>query len=287
MRSLSKERIQFLLQKYSVTPRKKRGQSFLTDPSVALEIVRAAEVGPDDRILEIGGGLGILTEILAKYAKKVHVIEIEPGLVRAIREELGNLTEVEVIEGDALKVPLPEISKVVANLPYSIASPITFRILQELDFELAVLMYQEEFADRLISVPGTSTYSRLSIDFQYLAEASEVLTVPASKFYPVPAINSKVLRIKKRTSGPFARNHDVFFWFVHGIYSYPNKQLRRALGIWLKNMKRDKKLVDEILARVGDEVTGGERLRGLTQEMLVNLSDVVSNMITEDLIHYP
>ncbi|MFW9846422.1 MAG: ribosomal RNA small subunit methyltransferase A, partial [Candidatus Thorarchaeota archaeon] len=211
----------------------------------------------------------------------------DPGLVQALREVLEEYSNVEVIQGDILTVDLPEVNRIVSNLPYSISSPITFRLLEEAVFEWAVLMYQGEYAHRLLASPGTSYYSRLSVDVQYLAHIEYLMEVPATDFYPFPSVDSEVVRIHRRRNGIFAQDKEVFFWLVHGIYSYPNKVLRKALRIWLKNIEKDKTLVDDIIRRSSGAVDGGERLRSLDQEKLVTLADGVLDLIEEGTLPDP
>ncbi len=276
-----------VLKKYGLTPRKRRGQSFLVDAQVARNIVEAASITKADHVLEIGGGIGILTEWLAIAADRVTVIEIEPALVRALRERFAKFENVEIVQGDALKVPLPETNKVVANLPYSISSEITFRLIREGVFEYAVLMYQKEFADRLLAAPGTSTYSRLSIDVQYKMIVEEILRIPANKFYPQPAVDSTVVKMYRRREGPFARDERIFYWMVHGIYAYPNKFLRRALRIWFKNIGAEDSLVDNLIAMCDGMIDGTERLRRLQLEVLVHIADCILDLVNQGVLPDP
>lgn len=287
MSPLTEDRIRLMLRKYGVRPDKTLGQSFLVNPEVAREIVRSAELDRETSVLEIGGGLGILSEMIARVAGDVHVVEVDPRLADALREVLGIYSNVHIIEGDALEADLPNVNRIVSNLPYSISSAITFRLMKETGFDFAVLMYQKEFALRLLAKPGTQLYSRLSVDAQYLAEFQHIMEVPAQMFYPVPAVDSVVVRMEPRRAGQFARNQDVFFWFVHGIYSYPNKQLRRALGIWLKNIGEDKSTADIIIENVSDALSGNERMRTLTQDNLIMLADSILDLIEEGVLGGP
>ena len=275
--SLLPDDIQSLLNRYSVRPRKERGQSFLKSNNIADRIVASAELTKDDRVLEIGGGLGILTTRLAEQSGHVTVIELEAGLVQALRDALTDMDNVEIIHGDALKVDLPPIDKVVANLPYSISSEMIFRLLKESTLKSGILMFQKEFSDRLVAKPGSPIYSRLSIDFQYLGEAIHVMDVGARNFYPVPAVDSTVIKVTKRKTGIFAENSEVFFWMVHGIYSYPNKQLRKALKIWFKNLGKPH-LLDDILSKL-EGIDETSRLRTLSLEILVRLADMINNLV--------
>ncbi len=287
MRSLTADRIRYMLQKYSVTPDRKLGQSFLADPSTAREIVKASKLDKKTSVLEIGGGFGVLSEMIARLAKSVHVIEVDPGLVRALGDVLDEYDNVEIIHGNALDIHLPKVDRIVSNLPYSISSPITFRLLNEMDFDFAILMYQSEFAERLLAEPGSQNYSRLSVGIQYLAHIGEVLHVAAENFYPVPAVDSKVVRIEPRTEGAFAQDKEAFFWVVHGIYSYPNKQVRKALRIWFKNLGHDMDLADDVIRRSSNALSGTDRLRNLDQKAIVRLADVVYDLIKEGTLADP
>lgn len=279
MSFLSDDEIRALLKKYKVRPTKKRGQSFLKNQQIARGIISAAEITGEDTILEIGGGLGILTRQLVQKASHVHVIELDSGLVKALQDAFTDNENITIIEGDALKVPLPDVTKIVSNLPYSISSEITFRMLRELDFEQAILMYQKEFAQRLQAIPGTSEYSRLSVNIGYQAEVQHLMDVSADKFYPMPAVDSVVVRLKKSTQIPRAKSDDVFFWMINGIFPYPNKNLRKAMRIWFRNLKVEKNLVDVVLEYCNGSPRGDERLRSIPIEKLVQLADSVLTVI--------
>jgi len=272
------------LRKYGITPRKKLGQSFLINSSIAREIVKAASLTRNDDVLEVGGGLGVLTRWLVESARKVFVVEKSKGLADALRDLLAEHDNLEVIEGDALEIQLPKVNKVVANLPYSISSPLTFRLLECVDFQQAVLMYQKEFAQRLLSKPGTPEYSRLTIEVNYRANVEMVMQVNAREFYPVPRVDSTVVRVTHRKSGPIARNEGVFHWMVRGVYSYPNKQIRKAFGIWFRNLSCEDSVLEAFVQRCSGEFTGSERLRNLNLDMLVKLSGHVLEMINDGLV---
>ena len=285
--SLSDEEIRALLKKYKVHPTKKRGQSFLKSQQVARNIVSAAGITKEDIILEVGGGLGILTKQLVQVGGHVHVIELDSGLVKALHDTFVDCENITIIEGDALKVPLPNVTKVVSNLPYSISSEITFRMLRELKFEQAILMYQKEFAQRLQAIPGTSEYSRLSVNIGYQAEIEHLLDVPADKFYPVPAVDSVVVRLKQNLRVPRAKSDDVFFWMINGIFPYPNKHLRKAMRIWFRNLKVDQNLVDVVLKHCKNCPKVDDRLRTIAIEKLVLLADALLILIEDGKLPDP
>ncbi|MHA2206102.1 MAG: 16S rRNA (adenine(1518)-N(6)/adenine(1519)-N(6))-dimethyltransferase RsmA [Candidatus Thorarchaeota archaeon] len=281
------DNLKFLLQKYSIRPTKKLGQSFLTDTQIARRITDVASITEKDDVLEIGGGVGALTKWIAKKAGRVFVVEVDKGLVQALKSVLSEYSNVEIIEGDALVVELPVTNKIVSNLPYSISSEVTFRILNTVKPDVAILMYQKEFAQRLLAKPGSREYSRLTVDFRYLADVEHVMDVPANSFYPIPAVDSTVVRIVPRITGQWARDFDVFDWMIRGIYSYPNKQIRKALKIWFRNLGVEKAITDELLSRCNDVITGKERLRTLPQKTLVEIADKLLSMVDDGLIQHP
>jgi len=285
--SLSDDEIRALLRKYKVRPTKKHGQSFLKSHKVVRDIIRAADITKDDKVLEVGGGLGILTDQLAEVAGHVFVIEIDPGLVLALRDRFTESDNVTIIEGDALTVPLPDVSKIVSNLPYSISSEITFRMLRELDFEQAILMYQKEFAQRLHASPGSSDYSRLTVNIRYQADVEHLMEVPANMFYPVPAVDSVVVRMKQIAHAPRAKSDDVFYWMINGIFSYPNKHLRKALRIWFRNIGVDKSLVEDVIDLCKGHPKSDDRLRTIEVENLVTLSDSIFSLIEDGRLPDP
>ncbi|MHA3962536.1 MAG: 16S rRNA (adenine(1518)-N(6)/adenine(1519)-N(6))-dimethyltransferase RsmA [Candidatus Thorarchaeota archaeon SMTZ1-45] len=286
MSSLSDD-IRRLLKRYDVRPKKKRGQSFLNSQSVARNIVDLANLSERDDVLEIGGGFGALTRWIAERAQQVYVIELDPRLANALRDALKDFINVTIIVGDALKIDLPNVNKIVANLPYSISSEITFRILRELNFEEAILTYQKEFAKRLVANPGTPEYSRLTINVQYYAEVEEILEVPANRFYPIPVVDSMVVRMIPRRKGVFAKDSIVFHWMIEGIYPYPKKTLRGALRIWFRNLRVNKGLADEVLKNLDGVLSGDERLRSIGLEGLVSLADVLLMLIENGSIEDP
>ena len=287
MRGLIDTEVKALLKKYSIIPSKKRGQSFLTNNQIARKIIDRAELKPADSVLEIGGGLGILSELLAANAKHLFIIEIDAGLVGALRDLLQEFENVTIIQGDALVETLPKVNKIVSNLPYSISSEVTFRLLKELNFDQAILMFQKEYAKRLVAGPCTPEYSRLTIGVSYLSEIELLFDVGARNFYPIPAVDSSVVRLRPRKTGLFAKDTDLFFTMIRGIYSYPNKQLRKALRIWFKQTDNGKELVDSLLTRVSDKVSENERLRCLNLDVLIHISDELSKMIGEGEISIP
>ncbi|PKK85985.1 MAG: ribosomal RNA small subunit methyltransferase A [Thermoplasmata archaeon HGW-Thermoplasmata-1] len=212
-------------------PKHHLGQNFLVDTRVADRQIRYADVKPEDTVLEIGPGHGILTKRLASKAGKVMAVEYDRDLANELRLD-PELKEVGIIEGDALGVDLfslPKFNKVVANLPYNISSPITFKLLGY-PFDIAVLMYQLEFAERMTAKPGNSDYGRLTVNVYCVAECEILEKVPAAAYWPIPKVDSAIVMLRRRQSPPFElANEKVFYGMVDALFSQRRKKIRNSL----------------------------------------------------------
>jgi len=209
---------------------KKLGQNFLIDHQVAEREVAYAQITKDDVVLEVGPGKGILTNKLAKKAKKVIAIEIDKQLIEHLYKIIPQ--NVELINGDALKVDfatLPTFNKIVSNLPFQISSPITFKFLED-KFDVAVLIYQKEFADRMIAKPGSKDYSRLSVGTYYRAECKLLENVPKALFNPQPKVDSCMIQLTPRTSPPFSVTSESFFFdLTNKLFNHRRKKIKTIL----------------------------------------------------------
>ena len=205
--------------------RRATGQHMLVDRRVAQRQAEYAGLSGEDTVLEIGPGKGILTRVLAALAGKVVAIEMDEAFI----PQLANLPKnVEVIIADALVYPLPQFDKVVSNLPYVISSPITFRLLER-DFELGVLMYQKEFAERMCARVGDDQYSRLSVETFRRADCRILEEVPPSAFWPRPTVMSAIVELRPRPS-PFPVAHpEAFSAVTRALFSHRRKSVRNAL----------------------------------------------------------
>lgn len=203
-------------------PRPKLGQHFLRDARFAQRAVDAAELTPDDVVLEVGPGTGVLTRILAPRVSRVVAIELDAHLADAL-----DMPHVEVIRGDAAQVPLPAFTACVSNLPYQISSPFLFRLLA-CDFRVAVLMVQKEFADRLVAKPGGGDYGRLSVNAQRRADMDIVARVPPGAFDPPPQVDSAIVRLRPRPPAfEVPPNYDAV---VERAFAQRRKKLANTLG---------------------------------------------------------
>jgi 16S rRNA (adenine1518-N6/adenine1519-N6)-dimethyltransferase len=211
--------------------RRKLGQHFLNDDAVALREVEYAELNPNDVVLEIGPGKGAITRLLARSAKQVIAIEIDARLVSQLQATLPE--NVTLIQGDAVMVDfstLPRFTKVVSNLPFQISSPITFKLL-EYPFSKAILIYQKDFARRLVAVPGTKEYSRLTIGVYYKAHCRILDEVPRNCFSPPPKVDSCIVELVPRGMPAFeVVNERFFFELTKQLFNHRRKKIRHTVS---------------------------------------------------------
>jgi len=209
---LSRSDVRATLARRGLRAHKTRGQNFLTDPRIADQIAEAAPVGADDAVIEIGPGLGVLTHALAARARRVVAIEIDAGLVRALREEGELPPHVEVLHADALEVDLAALVarlgapvRVVANLPYVISTPLLRRLL-DLRGVLAgwLVLVQREVAARLVGKPGTRDYGSLAVLHALTVQLARVRDLPPNCFFPVPQVTSTLVRAIPLDPAPLA-----------------------------------------------------------------------------------
>ena len=227
---------------HHIRPKKAFGQNFLIDLDVLLHIVEAAEIHADDQVLELGAGTGVLTRELAKRARRVVAVELEREMLSLLTKTTRNYTNVEIMERNLLYVDPGEIFvsdsyKLVANLPYYIASP-TFRHFLESANppRLFVVMVQYEVAQRIVAAPGD--LSLLGVSIQFYGEPKIVAHVPARAFYPAPKVDSAILRIDLKDEVPLTPGQrDSFFRLVQAGFSERRKQLHNSLahGLHRKN----------------------------------------------------
>ena len=237
------------------------------DDSVVRRSVEFARLTADDTVLEIGPGIGNLTEELLKTGARVVAVEQDPEFCRFLTKRFGG--RIKLIQADAVKAFLPEFNKVVSNLPYQISSPITFKLLGQ-GFDLAVLMLQKEFAERMIARPGTPEYGRLSVGVYYRAGCDIVLNVPRHAFWPQPKVDSCVVRLVPRAPPFKVKDEEVFARVTQAIFSHRRKKISNSLKTdpSVAGMMRP-----EHLEKLDSLPHSSNRAEELTPEMIGELSD--------------
>lgn len=241
------------------------GQNYLIDKNKRDQIIDFGNISKDDVVLEIGTGIGTLTIELAKRAKKVIAIEQDSNIceILAKRLEKENIDNVELINDDALKVDFAPFNKIISNLPYQISSPITFKFL-DYDFDLAILMYQKEFAERMNGEVGTKNYSRLSAMLYFKCDVEKMTDVSCESFIPKPQIDSTVVKLTPKENTIAEDDFKTYSKFTKALFQHRNKKIRNALidsrhvisNIDKKVLKKrlnaieDEKLIDYLKKRV-------------------------------------
>jgi 16S rRNA (adenine1518-N6/adenine1519-N6)-dimethyltransferase len=233
---LTRSQVVELLDRHGLTPSRALGQNFVVDPNTVERIVRLAEVGPGDHVLEIGAGLGSLTLPLAATGASVVAVEVDHRVAAALREVIDG-TGVTVVEGDALQLDWPAVLTararwtVVANLPYNVATPLVCDLLDGVpEIERMLVMVQREVGERLAAGAGQPGYGIPSVKVAYWATARVVGRVPATVFLPQPNVESVLLRIERRPSPAVAADPDVLFALVRTAFGQRRKMLRRSLA---------------------------------------------------------
>ena len=266
-----------VIQKHNFNFKKSFGQNFLIDSHVIDKIIRAAEITPEDNVLEIGPGIGTLTQYLAESAGKVAAVEIDEKLIPVLEETLAEYDNVRVINEDILKCDIDSIFggepfKVVANLPYYITTPIIMGLLEgNSHFDSLTVMIQKEVADRMKAGPGTKDYGALSLAVQYYAEPYLAANVPPNCFMPRPNVGSAVIRLKRRPEPAVqVKDEKLLFGLIRAAFMERRKTLLNAV----KNSKEldiSKERVEEVLTELGIDT----RIRGeaLNLEQFALLAD--------------
>jgi 16S rRNA (adenine1518-N6/adenine1519-N6)-dimethyltransferase len=234
--TLTRTQVAALLSSHGLAPSKALGQHFLVDPNTARRIVRLAGVGPGDRVLEVGPGLGSLTLALLDAGAQVSAVELDARLAAVLAEVTDGRCH--IVVGDALRLDLAALCpsgpvRVVANLPYNVAVPIVVRLLEEVPAVSTLLvMVQAEVAERLASPPGSRTYGAVSVKVDYYAQASAVGRVPRTVFLPEPNVDSALIAIERRAAvavDPGLVSPDRLFEVVRVAFGHRRKMLRRSL----------------------------------------------------------
>ncbi|MEK4299043.1 16S rRNA (adenine(1518)-N(6)/adenine(1519)-N(6))-dimethyltransferase RsmA [Oceanobacillus sp. FSL W8-0428] len=273
-----------LLNKYGFAFKKSLGQNFLIDVNVLENIIHQAGITKETGAIEIGPGMGALTEQLAIHADRVVAFEIDQRLLPILEETLADYDNVEVILEDILKADVDEVIRkhfeegqdihVVANLPYYITTPILMKLVRDrLPVTSLTVMIQKEVADRMAAVPNTKSYGSLSIAVQYYTEAKVVLNVPKQVFMPQPNVDSSVLKLVMRKEPPVqVDNEDFFFELIQASFAQRRKTLRNNLNRFLQE-KLEKHQVEALLEEAS--IDGGRRGETLTIEEFADLANIV------------
>lgn len=270
-----------ILNKYKFVFQKKFGQNFLIDEHVLSKIIRSAEITEDDFVVEIGPGIGTLTQYLAASAREVAAIEIDDALIPILKDTLSAYDNVTVIHEDVLKVDLCKLAeeknggkpiKVVANLPYYITTPIIMGLFENhVPVESITIMVQKEVADRMKTGPGSKDYGALSLAVQYYAKPELVANVPPNCFMPRPRVGSAVIRLTRHAEVPVqAEDEKLMFQMIRASFNQRRKTLVNGLGN-APELHIPKEMTTEVLDEMG--LSASVRGEALTLEQFAELSN--------------
>lgn len=268
------EEVRAVLESMGKRANRRLGQHFLLDESVIARQVALANLREDDTVLEIGPGIGHLTEAILRTGAKVVAVEQDPAFCRFLERRFG--PRVRLVHADAVRAFLPEFDKVVSNLPYQISSPITFKLLGT-GFKVAVLMLQREFADRMVARPGSGDYRRLAVGVYYRAECEIAFSVPRSSFWPQPKVDSCVVVLRPRKPPFEVRDEDLFARVTQAVFSHRRKKISNSLA-------SDPAVAAEMAPGVRERLSSlpfaSRRPEELTPEELGELSDAFLELIS-------
>jgi len=260
------EELRRILGRLGVRPTKGLGQHFLVDERIAARQIEHARIRSDETVLEIGPGLGVLTSALAERAGRVVAIEADRRFVAHLRD---TVPAAEVLHGDALEVDWPPFDVVVSNLPYRISSPLTFKLLDR-PFDRAVLMYQWEFARRMVAAPRTADYSRLSVGVYRRAACELLERVPRNAFYPQPRVSSAVVRLTPRPAPFPIPDPGLYDAVVDALFAHRRKTIENGLRLSWRTFAESPEAFGRILAGLPFR---GRRVEELAPEEIAALAD--------------
>ena len=276
----SPEVVHYICKRFDIKMSKKLGQNFLIKRGIVDEIVHAAELTVGEPVLEVGPGIGTLTQGLAQSGADVTAIELDRRLLEVLDTTLASYDNVRIIHGDVLKLDLPTIMnqkpfKVVANLPYYITTPIIMSLLEsKLPIERLVVMVQKEVALRMVAKPGTKDYGALSVAVQYYTEPDIVLDVPPKSFLPAPAVTSSVIRCVLRDKPPVdVIDEKLFFRVVKAGFA----QRRKTFSNTMKTTGLTRDRIEELLAKAN--IDGQRRGETFTLQEFADVANAWATLI--------
>lgn len=276
----SPEVVHYICKRFDIKMSKKLGQNFLIKRGIVDEIVHAAELTPGEPVLEVGPGIGTLTQGLAQSGADVTAIELDRRLLEVLDTTLASYENVRIVHGDVLKLDVPTIMnhkpfKVVANLPYYITTPIIMSLLEsKLPIERLVVMVQKEVALRMVAKPGTKDYGALSVAVQYYTEPDIVLDVPPKSFLPAPVVTSSVIRCVLRDKPPVdVIDEKLFFRVVKAGFA----QRRKTFSNTMKTTGLSKDRIEELLAKAN--IDGQRRGETFTLQEFADVANAWAALI--------
>ena len=280
-----KEETKYLMQKYHISANKNLGQNFLIEEQVVESIVAASQIEEDDIVIEIGPGLGTLTQKLLQKAKKVIAIELDSRMIEILKDRFALYDNLIVLNEDVLKINFDKLLeeqnakkeqvKIVANLPYYITTPIVMKLLEDKVPAISItVMVQKEVADRLIELPGQKNTGAITYCVYYYCEPEEILKVPSKSFTPEPQVESKVIKLNIREKPPVElENEQLFFKIIKASFMQRRKTLLNGLS---NSSIASKEILKQILVKMG--LTENVRGEDLSIEQFAKLANSLNSI---------
>ena len=282
-RLYSPKYVREILDNYGFKFSKSLGQNFLIDGNIVRKICQDGDITKEDYVLEIGPGIGTLTEELALNAKKVVAVELDQKLLPILEETLVDYDNVEIVHGDILRVDIKGLIeeklgggpiKVVANLPYYVTTPIIAKLIEEdFNIESIIVMIQKEVADRIVAGPGNKQYGSLSVFVNFYTEPEILIGVPKTVFMPQPKVDSAVIKLKLKKNLPQV-NREVFFKVVKSAFGKRRKTILNSLSS--QELGLEKEIIREVLETVGIPLE--ERAENLKIEDFIKISKTLPSL---------
>ncbi len=237
---------------FNINMRVKLSQHFLINKEIIKKIVSKSNLTKKDIVLEIGAGTGNLTQELLKTGAKIIAIEIDKRLVSKLKERFGNKKNIKIIQADILKYEIPQsITRIVSNLPYEISAPITEKLIKEWNGEYwCVLMYQQEFAEKMLAAPGVPWFSRISFLINTYTKCKELFLVGRENFHPIPKVDSMVVELH-----PLKNFDEKLIFFANCLFNHKNKTIKNSLISSRKKLNMEKKDISMKLEKVNKEIS--------------------------------
>ena len=281
MKLYQKTTVKEIQEKYGFNFSRNLGQNFLIDKNIIDKIIAGTEIGPQDTVLEIGPGMGVITAEAAAQAQKVIAVEVDKSLLPILAETLAGCDNVRIINEDILKLDIDKIiaeetagggeAKVIGNLPYYITTPIIMKLLEETTVKSITIMMQKEVADRIKAAPGSKIYGAISVAVQYYCQVEKIADAPKTVFIPQPQVDSVVLRLVRRGEPAVeVLDKGVFFACVKAGFGQRRKTLLNSLQTVRGTSKA---MIEESLAAAG--VEAGRRAETLSLEEFGKISNEV------------
>ncbi|MFX1256587.1 MAG: 16S rRNA (adenine(1518)-N(6)/adenine(1519)-N(6))-dimethyltransferase RsmA [Promethearchaeota archaeon] len=274
--------VKYILKELKIRPKQRLGQNFLIDKNIANKIIFESDLSKDDIILEIGPGLGALTKLLVKNAKKVYAIEIDSQFCKYLSEKFSKYGNIEIINANILTTDLPYHNKVVSNIPYSITGPLLEKVFFTKNPPHGILTVEKSIADRIFFNGNYKKFSRITVSLNSFMKPIAKFKISRNSFYPVPNIDLALIKIKPiKDIAPFLLDHDkkkYFLRFLADIMPYKNKDLVNALKMYLKKNNIFNVKNPEILQILRKKDFDNKKLFSFKIEDFVELSELFFNL---------